>query len=57
MSTAPVIHIGICGLGTVGQGVWKHIERALPDLEARLGATSCSPAPPCAISIKNATSA
>lgn len=38
MSSAPVIHIGICGLGTVGQGVWKHIERALPDLEARLGA-------------------
>ncbi|TAG28425.1 MAG: homoserine dehydrogenase [Verrucomicrobia bacterium] len=38
MSTAPVIHIGICGLGTVGQGVWKHIERARPELEARLGA-------------------
>ena len=35
---APVIHIGICGLGTVGQGVWKHIERARPELEARLGA-------------------
>lgn len=33
-----VINIGICGLGTVGQGVWKHIERARPELEARLGA-------------------
>jgi homoserine dehydrogenase len=38
MSTASVINIGICGLGTVGQGVWKHIERARPELEARLGA-------------------
>lgn len=38
MSNAPVINIGICGLGTVGQGVWKHIERARPELEARLGA-------------------
>lgn len=38
MSNAPVINIGICGLGTVGQGVWKHIERARPDFEARLGA-------------------
>ncbi|MBC8010493.1 MAG: homoserine dehydrogenase [Burkholderiales bacterium] len=36
--SASVINIGICGLGTVGQGVWKHIERALPELEARLGA-------------------
>ena len=38
MSTPVVINIGICGLGTVGQGVWKHIERARPELEARLGA-------------------
>lgn len=38
MKTAPTISIGICGLGTVGQGVWKHIERARPELEARLGA-------------------
>ena len=38
MSTVPVINIGICGLGTVGQGVWKHIENARPELEARLGA-------------------
>ncbi len=36
--SASVINIGICGLGTVGQGVWKHIERARPELEARLGA-------------------
>ncbi len=33
-----VINIGICGLGTVGQGVWKHIDRARTELEARLGA-------------------
>ena len=38
MSSTPVIHIGICGLGTVGQGVWKHIERSRAELEARLGA-------------------
>ena len=37
-STLPVINIGICGLGTVGQGVWKHIQRARADLESRLGA-------------------
>jgi homoserine dehydrogenase len=36
--SASTIQIGICGLGTVGQGVWKHIERARPELEARLGA-------------------
>ena len=33
----PVIRIGICGLGTVGQGVWKHLSRIRPDLESRLG--------------------
>lgn len=32
-----VIKIGICGLGTVGQGVWKHLERSRVDLESRLG--------------------
>jgi homoserine dehydrogenase len=32
------IGIGICGLGTVGQGVWKHFTRLRPELEARLGA-------------------
>lgn len=36
-SSFPIINIGICGLGTVGQGVWKHIERARTDLESRLG--------------------
>jgi homoserine dehydrogenase len=39
MSTPKTITIGICGLGTVGQGVWQHIERARTDLEARLGVT------------------
>ncbi len=39
MSTVPSIHIGICGLGTVGQGVWKHIESQRATLEARLGVT------------------
>jgi homoserine dehydrogenase len=38
MASVSVINIGICGLGTVGQGVWKHIERARPELETRLGA-------------------
>jgi homoserine dehydrogenase len=33
----PVIAIGLCGLGTVGQGVLKHLGRARGDLEARLG--------------------
>ncbi|MEO6003157.1 MAG: homoserine dehydrogenase [Opitutus sp.] len=37
MSPPRVIRIGICGLGTVGQGVWKHFERARADLESRLG--------------------
>ncbi|WP_404420182.1 homoserine dehydrogenase [Nibricoccus sp. IMCC34717] len=31
------LRIGICGFGTVGQGVWQHLERARPALEARLG--------------------
>jgi homoserine dehydrogenase len=38
MSDTPVINIGICGLGTVGQGVWKHLSRAAATLESRLGA-------------------
>ena len=29
--------MGICGLGTVGQGVWKHLERSRAALESRLG--------------------
>ncbi|MFT3780651.1 MAG: homoserine dehydrogenase [Nibricoccus sp.] len=37
MNKPSVINIGLCGLGTVGQGVWKHIERSLPDLKARFG--------------------
>ena len=37
MSAPTVIRIGICGLGTVGQGVWKHFERSRADLETRLG--------------------
>ncbi len=38
MSDFPVVNIGICGLGTVGQGVWKHITRSRAKLESRLGA-------------------
>ncbi len=38
MSDLPVVNIGICGLGTVGQGVWKHITRSRAKLESRLGA-------------------
>ena len=36
--TAPrTIGIGILGLGTVGQGVWKHLSDKKTDLESRLG--------------------
>ena len=36
--TAPrTIGIGILGLGTVGQGVWKHLTDKRADLESRLG--------------------
>jgi len=31
------IQIGLCGLGTVGQGVWRHFNRMRDDLEGRLG--------------------
>ncbi len=31
------VNIGLCGLGTVGQGVWKHISANRDDLEARVG--------------------
>jgi len=31
------IRIGLCGLGTVGQGVWKHLSANRSTLEARLG--------------------
>ena len=37
MSGLPPVNIGLCGLGTVGQGVWKHLERARGDLASRLG--------------------
>jgi homoserine dehydrogenase len=37
MSDPAIIRIGICGLGTVGQGVWKHFDRCRGDLESRLG--------------------
>ncbi len=37
MTEPSVINIGICGLGTVGQGVWKHLERSRAALESRLG--------------------
>ena len=38
MKAPRTINIGLCGLGTVGQGVWKHFGRLRADLEARLGA-------------------
>ena len=38
MTAARPIGIGLCGLGTVGQGVWKHFGRMRPELESRLGA-------------------
>ena len=37
MSAPHVIRIGLCGLGTVGQGVWKHLNRSRHELESRLG--------------------
>jgi len=37
MTDPPVINIGLCGFGTVGQGVWKHFQSARPALEQRLG--------------------
>ncbi|MDD2762578.1 MAG: homoserine dehydrogenase [Opitutaceae bacterium] len=37
MSKPSVINIGFCGLGTVGQGVWKHLSGNRALLEARLG--------------------
>lgn len=38
MSASRTLNIGLCGLGTVGQGVWKHFGRLKADLQARLGA-------------------
>jgi homoserine dehydrogenase len=37
MSRPLTIRIGLCGLGTVGQGVWKHFAAVRADLESRLG--------------------
>ncbi|HWA86251.1 MAG TPA: homoserine dehydrogenase [Opitutus sp.] len=37
MNAPAIIRIGICGLGTVGQGVWKHFTRSRLELESRLG--------------------
>jgi homoserine dehydrogenase len=31
------INIGLCGFGTVGQGVWKHLAANRAELESRLG--------------------
>ena len=49
MNAPTVIRIGICGLGTVGQGVWKHFERSRAELESRLGVKLNLPAHPFAI--------
>jgi homoserine dehydrogenase len=37
MSAPTTINIGLCGLGTVGQGVWKHLSANRAGLESRLG--------------------
>jgi homoserine dehydrogenase len=37
MSQPVIIRIGLCGLGTVGQGVWKHFTATRTELESRLG--------------------
>ena len=37
MTQKRTIQIGLCGLGTVGQGVWRHFNRVRDDLEGRLG--------------------
>ncbi len=37
MADSTVIKIGICGLGVVGQGVWKHLQRNRKLLESRIG--------------------
>jgi homoserine dehydrogenase len=38
MSESHTFNIGLCGFGTVGQGVWKHLTSHRAELEARLGA-------------------
>ena len=37
MSDPITINIGVCGFGTVGQGVWKHISANRAELESRVG--------------------
>ncbi|HVW20661.1 MAG TPA: homoserine dehydrogenase [Opitutaceae bacterium] len=37
MSGSRTIRVGLCGFGTVGQGVWKHLARSRAELEAGLG--------------------
>jgi homoserine dehydrogenase len=37
MKRARVVNVGLCGLGTVGQGVWTHLARARAELAARVG--------------------
>ncbi len=39
MSEPLILNIGLCGFGTVGQGVWKHLTTHRAELEARLGVT------------------
>ena len=39
MSERLTLNIGLCGFGTVGQGVWKHLSAHRADLESRLGVT------------------
>ncbi|MSU51703.1 MAG: homoserine dehydrogenase [Opitutus sp.] len=37
MTVPLTLNIGLCGFGTVGQGVWKHLSANLAELESRLG--------------------
>jgi len=37
MTSKPKIKIGVAGLGTVGQGVWKHLRNRRQELESRMG--------------------
>jgi len=37
MSSLPSLPLGLCGFGTVGQGVWQHLEANRALLRARLG--------------------
>lgn len=37
MSSLPVLPLGLCGFGTVGQGVWQHLEANRALLRTRLG--------------------